>query len=63
MPLTLKAARVNKGLTQAEAAKKLGVRSATLSKYENGKTFPSVKTVKAMVTLYNVPFDDIIFLP
>lgn len=34
--VTLKAARVNCGLTQKEAAKKLGLSVDTLSKYERG---------------------------
>lgn len=38
MAITLKAARVNKGLTQREAAKTLGISESTLFGYEKGKT-------------------------
>ena len=37
MPITLKSARVNKGLTQAQAAKEIGITVDTLSNYERGK--------------------------
>ena len=46
MPITLKAARVNKGLSQREAAKMLEISKEALSSYERGKTFPAVSVVK-----------------
>lgn len=58
----LKAARVNAGLTQVEACKQLGIAVPTLSKWENGKTFPSAVKLKALCTLYHCKLDDI-FLP
>ena len=63
MALTLKAARVNKGLTQKEAAKILGVSESSLAMYERGKSFPNVLTVKKMEDLYEVNYNEIIFLP
>jgi transcriptional regulator with XRE-family HTH domain len=36
--MTLKAARINKGLTQIKAAKLLGISVDTLRMYETGKT-------------------------
>ena len=38
--ISLKAARVNKNLTQEEAAKNLGIGVATLKSWEAGKSFP-----------------------
>lgn len=61
MSLSLKACRVNKNLTQAEAAKILGIRKETLANYEAGRTFPDVPTIKKMEELYGVQYSDINF--
>lgn len=61
MSLTLKAARVNKNLTQAEAAKRLGIAVDTLRQYEAGNTFPDVIMIKKMEELYSVSYNDINF--
>ena len=39
--MTLKAARVNKELTQKKAADLIGVNVSTLSKWEKGKSYPT----------------------
>ena len=59
--LTLKAARVNVGLTQKEAATELGVNVSTLLKYEQGKSYPNVKVLKRIEKLYKVPYHQLIF--
>ena len=61
--ITLKAARVNVGLTQGEAAEKLGISEETLRAYENYKRFPNVPIIKKIETLYNLSYNDILFLP
>lgn len=63
MQLTLKAARVNRGLTQKQAAELLGISSVTLIKWEHGVTMPRQKSIEAICRLYGVSYDDIIFLP
>lgn len=63
MAITLKSARVNKNLTQAEAAKKLGISTDTLSNYERGKSFPDVPTIKRIEDLYGLPYSELIFCP
>ncbi|MDD7291501.1 helix-turn-helix transcriptional regulator [Veillonella caviae] len=60
--LTLKAARVNVGLTQKQAANGIGVSESTLLKYEQGKSYPDVKTLKKIEKLYKIPYHRIIFL-
>ena len=40
MSITLKAARVNVGMTQEQMASALGISVETLRNYERGKTFP-----------------------
>ena len=59
--ITLKAARVNKNLKQRDACKALGISLATLCKYEKGRTFPDVPTIKKMEKLYDINYNDIDF--
>lgn len=61
--ITLKAARINAGLTQKEAASSLGISKNTLSGYESGKAVPKIDTAKAIANLYGIAVDSIIFLP
>ena len=61
MKITLKAARVNAGLSLKEASDKLGVKEKALANYESAKTFPRVTTVKKMEELYHIQYDDIDF--
>lgn len=63
MAITLKAARINLGLKQKEAAQKLGISVDTLSNYERGKSFPDVITIQRIEQIYGHPYSDIIFLP
>lgn len=63
MAMTLKAARVNKGLTQREAAELLGVSKDTLWNYENSKTYPDVPVIKKIEEVYDIGYNDIVFLP
>jgi putative transcriptional regulator len=63
MKLSLKAARVNANLTQNQAAEKLGVDVKTVSHWEKGDSYPDVPKIKAIESLYNIKYDDIIFLP
>lgn len=63
MAITLKSARVNKGLTQAKAAEIIGVTADTLSNYERGKSYPDVPIIKKIEAAYGVSYSDLIFLP
>ena len=63
MAITLKAARVNKKLTQAEAAKMLGISEKTLANYEKGISFPDIPVLKRIEDLYETSYSDLIFLP
>lgn len=63
MGITLKAARVNKGYTQKNAAVAIGVSVDTLGKYERGLSFPDVPIIKRIETVYGVNYNDLIFLP
>lgn len=63
MKVTLKAARINKGLTQEEAAKLIGVGVDTLGNYERGLTYPDIPILKNIEKVYEVEYSNIIFLP
>ena len=53
--ISLRAARVNANLSQAEAAQLIGVCKATLQNYEKGETIPDWDTVDAISRAYNFP--------
>lgn len=57
--LTLKAARVNKGLTQNDVSEALGINKKTVSSWENGKTMPNAKMIEPLCNLLGVRYDDI----
>lgn len=63
MKMTLKAARVNKSLTQSQAAELLGVTEDTVSNWERGRSYPDALMIKKIEKVYSVKYDDIIFLP
>lgn len=59
--ITLKAARVNAGLTQSEAAKAIGVSISTLKNWEKGSTYPKQPHIMKICSLYNLQYDNIFF--
>jgi len=61
MAITLKAARVNAGLSQTEAANQLGISKNTLCNYEKYRTVPDIEMSKKIAALYNWSVNDIIF--
>ena len=63
MKITMKAARVNAGLTQGEVCAELGINKGTLISYEKYRTIPDIAIAKAMAKLYGLSVNDIIFLP
>ncbi len=61
--ISIKAARVNVGLTQKEAALELGVAKDTVGNWERGKSFPSIKIIPKIEKVYKIKYENIIFLP
>lgn len=57
--LSMKAARVNKRMTQEEAAKLIGVAKNTISNWEVGKTIPSVYYLANIEDAYGISFRDL----
>lgn len=56
-PNRLRQVRLKRGLTQADAAQKLGVGSSLLSCWETGAREPRASDVKKLLTLYRLPFE------
>lgn len=63
MKISLKAARVNAGLSQKQVGKELKVSNKTVCSWENGKTFPDAQQITALCELYKVNIDNLNFLP
>jgi len=60
---TLRVHRVRAGLTLAQAAQRLGVRPATISENETGKTIPSGRLLQRYAELYECDANDIDLSP
>jgi len=63
MAITLKAARVNAGYTQAQAAEIIGVTQDMISNWERGLSYPNVPNIQKIEIAYGIPYADIIFVP
>lgn len=63
MGITLRAARVNAGMSQKIAAQKIGIAVDTLGKYERGLSFPDVPIIQRIEEVYGVSYKDLIFCP
>lgn len=59
MKVSLKAMRVNSGLTQVEVAKRVNINVSTLIKWEKSKSYPTVEKLKSLCDIYGCTFDDI----
>ena len=63
MQVTIKAARVNAGLTQANFAKRIGVAEKTVQNWESGASSPRADKMPQICTVLDCEIEDIIFLP
>ena len=62
MQISLKAARVNAGLSQEMAARELHVTKQTIVNWEKGISEPKVNQARELSRVYGMPLD-YIFLP
>ena len=60
MRISMKAMRVNKGLTQEQLAKQLGVTKATVMNWEQGNSVMDAPTLLTLCSIYGCGVDDII---
>ena len=56
----LQALRKQKGLTQEEAARELFVSRAAVSKWEQGRGYPNIDSLKAIAKFYDVTIDELL---
>lgn len=61
MEISLKAARINAGMTQKEVADALNLTKGTILSYEKYRTTPDITTAKKLADLYGVSVNDIFF--
>lgn len=59
MRLSIRAARVNAGLTQQEVFAKTGIARSTLTRWEYGLTVPNEKNKARLCSLYGLDADEI----
>lgn len=62
MKVSLRAARINAGLLQRDAAKLAHISLSSLQRYERGVSIPKVSTMKTLLALYGAQYDDIDFM-
>lgn len=62
MAISMKAARVNAGLTQEQLAEKLGVSPVTIWKWEHGQSEPKFSQFKKLCEAVDIDMADI-FIP
>lgn len=60
--ISLRAARVNVGLTQPEAAERLGITKETLINWELGRSEPKASQIDKIIELYGIPYEGLSFL-
>lgn len=56
----IKLYRKNKKITQVEIAETLGVKPATISKYESGTLEPNIESLKKLAELFNISIDELL---
>ena len=61
MKYSLKAIRVNRGETQEQSSKGIGISVETLANYEKGITYPDIPVLKRIEEYYGVHYNDIDF--
>lgn len=63
LKISIRAARVNAGLTQVEAADLLDVSEGTLVKWESRPELIPAYKQRAISETYQIPIENLIFLP
>ena len=56
----IKKLRTDKGLTQDELAEKIYVTRTAISKWESGRGFPNIESLKAISKYFSVSLDELL---
>ena len=59
MQITLRAARINAGLTQEQVHQQTGIARSTLRRWESGETSPKARDLAGLCELYGVSVQNI----
>lgn len=57
----LRQLRLNRGMTQSQAAEQLGLTRQALSSYESGRTRPDIDTLMRLAEIYQTDLDEILY--
>lgn len=57
--MSMKALRIDRGMTQAEFAAAVNVTKKTVGSWENGKTRPKLDKIDVICEVLNVPYDNV----
>ncbi len=57
----IKIQRLNKGLDQAQLAERLSITTQTLSSWENGSSFPDIKTLEQLARELGIEIESLIY--
>lgn len=57
--MSMKAARIDRGMTQEELAAALNVTKKTVGSWENGKTRPTIDKIEAICSVLERSYDSI----
>ena len=60
---SLKAVRINLGLTLEEASKLIGISKYTLFNYEHFKTVPNAENIRKIERAYDINYNELRFVP
>lgn len=63
MKVTLKAARINAGLTQEQAAERIGVSTDAIGSWERRKSYPNSRFIPLIESTYGIEYKDLKILP
>ena len=55
-------ARIKKGMTQAELAKKLKTKQSGVARLESGRNYPSLKSLEKIAQILDIKLKDLVFL-
>ena len=58
--MQIKNIRKQKGITQTELATLLNINQTTISKWETGKTVPSIRTIKELAKIFGCAVEELI---
>lgn len=63
MSITLRAARINRGLSREQAGEAIGVSRHVIANWERGLSYPHITLIPRIEAAYGLSYDQLNFLP